>query len=95
MTSQPVVCYDQFLLDPCRGEPVFCRTVGFQSKDHSGLYFHRVFKRYGARDNWTLVQCQTKTVAELQTESAEFVGETEILGRRPEFGNLVCGARRV
>src|SRR5262245_29125759 len=73
------VGHDHFLLDARRRIAVLGWAIGLQREYHALLDLGWVVNRDHARDDWTLVQCQAKPVAELQAEGGHFIGEAEFL----------------
>ena len=80
---------DDLLLDPRGRAPVGRGAVGLEREDHALLDLDRVVERVHARDHRRLVEADADAVAELEAEAGLLVGEAELLGGRPDRGDLV------
>ena len=80
---------DDLLLDPGRRHAVLGRAVRLERDDHALLQLDRVLERVQPADDRALVQEQPDAVAELEPERLHLAIEPELLGLRPDAGDLV------
>src|ERR1700709_167568 len=81
--------HQDLLLDPRGGDAVAGRAVGLEGEDQAGDDRLRVVERVQAADHRRLVEPDAEAVAELQAEARFLVGESLLLGGRPDRGDFV------
>src|SRR5215469_14430806 len=64
------------------------RPEGLQREHHAGLDFARMIEGYEAADYWFLPNCQTDSMAVLESKCGLFIGEAEVCCLRPNRRNF-------